>query len=395
MHVPVSVFYLLVSGVAHGLVLRWAMAMYPSVRRRRRIAYGATAALAVFPAMVRAFGWYTDAPISRALAGFSQVELLCVLMMLLPLGALALGFRVHARFAAKATKNVLVQTPAPDAISRRQAIERAAGTALFGVTASAVGWGAVRGRHHFDIQEVVVKIPRLPRALDGYVIAQVSDIHVGAFVGEAELEHGFSLVRGIRPDLVVATGDLVDFSTEAAPLLASRLAALRARDGVYAILGNHDHFAGAEGVAAELALAGVRLLSNEHVRVREGDGGGFVLAGVDDLLGRKRPQAAFCGPDLGRALAGAPPDRATILLAHQPVFFREAAGRIDLQLSGHTHGGQINPGFTPARLVMEFVHGRYERQGSTLWVNRGFGTAGPPARIGAPPEITKIVLVSG
>jgi uncharacterized protein len=83
-----------------------------------------------------------------------------------------------------------------------------------------------------------------------------------------------------------------------------------------------------------------------------------------------------------------------ILLAHQPSYFREAAGRVALQLSGHTHGGQINPGFRPADLLMEFVHGRYEREGSTVWVNRGFGVAGPPSRVGAPPEITKIVIVS-
>ena len=109
------------------------------------------------------------------------------------------------------------------------------------------------------------------------------------------------------------------------------------------------------------------------------------------MLGTTRGGA---GPSLGRAIAAAPPDRARILLAHQPRFFSEAKGQVALQLSGHTHGGQVNPGFSPAGLFMEFVAGRYERSGSTLYVNRGFGVAGPPTRVGAPPEVTKIVLVS-
>ena len=176
--------------------------------------------------------------------------------------------------------------------------------------------------------------------------------------------------------------------------LAVRLADLDVRDGVAAILGNHDHYAGPADVVDGLQRSGVRVLSNTSVRVRSNDGGGFLLVGLDDLAGRARPQKGFTGPDLARALAGHPPEVPRILLAHQPNFFKESAGRVALQLSGHTHGGQINPGFRPADLLMTFVSGRYERNSSTLWVNRGFGVAGPPSRVGAPPEVTKIVLVS-
>ncbi|MBN9166846.1 MAG: tetratricopeptide repeat protein [Myxococcales bacterium] len=100
-------------------------------------------------------------------------------------------------------------------------------------------------------------------------------------------------------------------------------------------------------------------------------------------------------PYLGRALAGLPPDIPRVLLAHQPPFFNESQGRVALQLSGHTHGGQINPGFRPAAAVMDFVAGRYDRAGSILYVNRGFGVTGPPARVAAAPEITKLVLLAG
>jgi predicted MPP superfamily phosphohydrolase len=167
------------------------------------------------------------------------------------------------------------------------------------------------------------------------------------------------------------------------------------RDGSFAILGNHDHYAGARAVSEQLARAGVRVLNNEHVVVRPNDGGGFALLGVDDLQGRRARTLGFSGPDLLAAVANSPRELPRILLAHQPRYFDESAGRIDLQLSGHTHGGQINPGFRPADAFMKYVAGKYTREGSTLYVNRGFGVSGPPARIGAPPEVTKIVIVAG
>jgi predicted MPP superfamily phosphohydrolase len=137
----------------------------------------------------------------------------------------------------------------------------------------------------------------------------------------------------------------------------------------------------------------VNVLSNQSVRLRAGDGGGFALLGVDDLHGRRGHTPGFRGPDLERASKGLPAGLPRILLAHQPLFFDEAAGRIALQLSGHTHGGQINPGFRPADAFMKYVSGRYQRDGSTLYVNRGFGVAGPPSRLLAPPEVTRIVIV--
>ncbi|MEO6421079.1 MAG: metallophosphoesterase, partial [Polyangiaceae bacterium] len=231
----------------------------------------------------------------------------------------------------------------------------------------------------------------LPRALDGYTIAQISDIHVGLFVGERELREGLSRLAEIKPDLVVATGDLVDIDPSFAPLMARALGALRARDGVAAILGNHDYYTGASKILAALRAVGVNALVNTGVHLRKDDGGGFALLGVDDLSARR---SGGPGPSLTKAIAMVPPDAPRILLAHQPRYFLESQGSVALQLSGHTHGGQINPGFRPADLFMEFVAGRYEGDGSTLWVNRGFGVAGPPSRLGAPPEVTKIVLVA-
>jgi predicted MPP superfamily phosphohydrolase len=238
---------------------------------------------------------------------------------------------------------------------------------------------------------VPLRIPGLPRSLDGYVIAQISDIHAGSFMGERELDEGLALVRRARPDLVVVTGDVVDFDPVYAPPTARMLADLPARDGVTAIVGNHDYYAGADAVIGALRAAGVRVMRNEGVAIRPGDRGGFALLGVDDLSARKRGRE---GPRLDRALAGVGPELPRILLSHQPSTVDFWPGQVAAQLSGHTHGGQINPGFSPVGLAMKYLSGTYLVGGTTLYVNRGFGTVGAPCRVGAPPEVTRFVLVA-
>jgi len=385
--------FLLVSTIAHFLAARWVLSVFPQARARRRLVFAIAGALSTALAALRILGWWFRGTFLHDVLAIAMVELAVVVISLLPLGLLV----VASRLVARAFDRVV---PAADAgakqarISRREAIERVAGVSIASTTTLALGWGMVRGRHSFAIEEIPIAIPGWPKALDGYVIAQVSDIHVGAFVRERQLDEGFELVRRIKPDLVVATGDLVDIDSDVIGELIVRLLGVNARDGAYAVLGNHDHYAGPHEIVSAFRRSDVRLLLDESTHIRPGDGGGFALLGVDDLHGRKSLQPGFAGPDLGRALAGVAPDRPSILLAHQPRFFVEAQGRVSLQLSGHTHGGQINPGFRPAAALMEFVAGRYDRAGSTLYVNRGFGTSGPPARVAAPPEVTKLVIVS-
>ena len=399
------VFFLLVSGLAHFLAARWLLStMSPPQRaRRRRVVMVMAALCASLLAVVRLVSTFHETAVTRTLVAVMMLELGAVVIALLPIGLMTLVGRAIGFFSRGASTDASVSVSAratedaalvPRAVvSRRQAIERVAGVGLFGVTGTALGWGMARGRHDYVIEEVVVRVMGWPRALEGYTIAQVSDVHVGAFVGDRELDEGFELVRRIRPDLVVATGDLVDFDSGAIGPLALRLANAGARDGAYAILGNHDHYAGPGEVVDRLNAMKVRALCNESVRIRPGDGGGFALLGVDDIQGRSGRSRGFTGPDLYEAGKGLSADVPRILLAHQPRYFDEAAGRVALQLSGHTHGGQINPGFRPADLFMRYVAGRYEREGSTLWVNRGFGVVGPPSRVGAPPEVTKIVII--
>jgi predicted MPP superfamily phosphohydrolase len=256
-------------------------------------------------------------------------------------------------------------------------------------------YGAVFGRHDYIIEEVAIRIPGLPKSLDGFTIAQISDIHIGLYVGEPEFRAAEELIRKTKADLVVMTGDLIDSNARYAPelgRLTRRLVPL-ARSGVVAIPGNHDYFSGIDSTIAHLRSAGADVLKNSG-RVIGDAGGGFALLGVDDVWAARMIPGG--GPDLSRALRDVPADLPRVLLCHNPVYFPKAAGQVALQLSGHTHGGQVNLVVRPADLVLPhgYVAGQYERDGSQLYINRGFGTAGPPARVQAPPEITRVVLVA-
>jgi len=289
----------------------------------------------------------------------------------------------------------IVTLPAPlPEVSRRSFLARAtAGSAVFVGVSSSV-YGTLVGRHDYVIDEVPVRIPGLSRRLDGFTIVQLSDIHVGTFVDEAELRAAEDLVRRARPDLVILTGDLIDHDPRFVDTLGRfvrRLAAIP-RHGVVAIPGNHDYYTGLDAVRAAITGAGATMLVNDG-RVIGDAGAGFALLGVDDVFGpRTDPRSS--GPDLDRAIAAVPASLPRVLLCHNPQFFPRAAGKVALQLSGHTHGGQLNFGVVPARLVLghPFIAGGYRLGETSLYVNRGFGTAGPPARIGAPPEVSRIIL---
>jgi predicted MPP superfamily phosphohydrolase len=366
----------------------WTTSAFPWIERRRR---GLAVAIALLWTEQIVSGWI----VMRWHSGFAEQVHTTGSVLLIAMG-FAAGPIMVLRLASWIVGHARRNSPASASdvgpvMTRRQIAEGGGGLAVLGVSGAVLGWGAFRGRHMFELREVPVRIPGLPRALDGYTIAQISDLHMGPHLAERDLYAGLSLVRRARPDLVVVTGDIVDLDPNYTPFIARTLADLPARDGVAAILGNHDHYSGAGAVSDGLRSAGVDVLVNQGRLLRAKDGGGFALLGVDD---RWSSRYGGAGARLDLALSMVPPDAPRILLSHQPPTVDLWAGQVALQLSGHTHGGQINPGFRPADLFFRYVAGSYAVRGTTLYVNRGFGTVGPPSRVGAPPEVTRIVLVA-
>lgn len=275
---------------------------------------------------------------------------------------------------------------------RRQAIARLFGGAAALAGIGAAGYGMASVLSPVAVSRVRVPIARLTTAKGGYRIVQISDVHIGPTIGRGFIEEIVARINSLKPDLVAITGDLVDGSVEELAEHAAPLAKIVARDGVFFVTGNHEYYSGADEWIAHLATLGVRVLRNEHVRIGGEDG--FDLVGIDDASSHGYGNGH--GADLPKALAGRDEARACVLLAHQPrgIELADKLG-VDLQLSGHTHGGQMIPWNLLVRLQQPFVAGLHKLERAHIYVSRGTGYWGPPMRVGAPAEITEIELVRG
>ncbi|MGW4175776.1 metallophosphoesterase [Streptomyces rubiginosohelvolus] len=270
--------------------------------------------------------------------------------------------------------------------SRRLFVSRVVGGAAAATGLATVGYGTYGVLRGPSVQRITVPLAKLPRAAHGFRIAVVSDIHIGPILGRAHTRRIVDTINATSPDLVAVVGDLVDGSVADLGSAAEPLAALRARHGSYFVTGNHEYFSGAEQWIDHVRELGLVPLENARVEIE-----GFDLAGVNDIAGETEGQ----GPDFGRALGDRDRGRAAVLMAHQPVVIHDAVEHgVDLQLSGHTHGGQLWPGNYLAELANPTVAG-LERYGDTqLFVSRGAGAWGPPVRVGAPSDITVVELAS-
>jgi hypothetical protein len=241
-----------------------------------------------------------------------------------------------------------------------------------------------------QVRDVKVPLAKLHKSAHGTTLVQLTDVHIGPTIGREFIADLVARVNALSADVVVITGDLVDGSVSQLREAVAPLGQIKARHGVYFVTGNHEYYAGAEQWITELGRLGIRVLRNERVTIGSGEAA-FDLAGVDDYSARG--QAPGHGPDLRAALADRDETRALVLLAHQPRAVWEASEHgVCLQLSGHTHGGQIWPFYYLVKLQQPFIRGLHKVGDTLLYVSCGTGYWGPPMRFRAPAEVTRIVL---
>lgn len=274
---------------------------------------------------------------------------------------------------------------------RRRFLLNASNIGVGAASALLSGYGVVQAHRRAEVEVVDIPLPHLPEALHGFRILQFSDLHVGPTVKRPYVENVIRQIHELEFDLIAFTGDLVDGSVAWLREDVAPLRDLRAPFGKFFITGNHEYYSGAMPWIREAERLQFDVLLNEH-RILQKAEGRLMLAGVTDYsAGDFIPQQRS---DPAAALAAAPDGLPRILLAHQPRSIGAAAAAgYDVQLSGHTHGGQFFPGNYAARLNQPYIKGLHKHQGVWIYVNRGVGYWGPPMRIGAAPELTIIRLV--
>jgi predicted MPP superfamily phosphohydrolase len=273
-------------------------------------------------------------------------------------------------------------------LSRRRLLRRGAAI-VAGLTAVGVsGYGVARAFGPPRTTRLSVPLARLDRRADGLRVAVIADIHVGPQYGARQVERVVELVNDLDADLVTVVGDMVSYEVGEVRASAAPLRRMRSRYGSFFVTGNHEYYTGHEEWIEAAEELGLRVLRNERVEIVH-RGGAIDLAGVNDREGANYDDP----PDYRAALGDRDPSRPVLLMAHQPVQVREAARYgVDLQLSGHTHGGQLFPFDLLVRLEQPVVSGLAEVDGTLVYVTNGAGFWGPPMRVGADPEVTLIEL---
>jgi predicted MPP superfamily phosphohydrolase len=280
---------------------------------------------------------------------------------------------------------------------RRKFLKIISLTALFPAGGCSL-YGTYVGRTKLKIDEQSLRFSSLPAEMDGFSLVQISDIHAGVFMEEWELQPHLEIVNTLQPDIIVITGDIISWGTHYTKPVVQALSRLRAKQGVFAITGNHDFYGDLDELCSRLEAANIKVLRNRWEKIDAANGSAALyLIGVDDIWAtRYFHKKKISIPEI---ISDIPENNFKLLLSHNPTIFDEASRHgIHLTLSGHTHAGQIilpfpeHHGYSFARLIHKRDYGLYRSGGSMLYINRGLGVIGPPLRINCPREITKIVL---
>ncbi len=274
---------------------------------------------------------------------------------------------------------------------RRLFLKQGVSRALAGASMVLSGAGIVQAHTIPGVREVMIPVAHLPEDLSGFSVVQITDIHLGPTLKRSFLEDVVRSVNGLYPDIIALTGDLVDGRVEELKQDVQPLGGLRSRHGNFFVTGNHEYYSNGPAWIDAVNDLGFTTLVNSHRIVAQGEGR-VLVAGVPDLKAERFVREHR--PDAFAALENAPPVHVKILLAHQPkAVYQAAAAGFDIQISGHTHGGQMFPWNMIVGLNQPYLAGLYTVDGVKLYVSRGTGYWGPPMRLFAPSEITRLILV--
>lgn len=288
----------------------------------------------------------------------------------------------------RASERTVAASPA---LSRRLVISRGSALLAGAAATGLVGYGMTVALGSPSVNTVPIALRRLDPRASGFRIALISDLHLGPILGRAFSERVVELVNAQRVDAVAIAGDLVDGSVANLGDATEPIADLRSTHGTFFVTGNHEYYSDYAEWVDYLPRLGVRVLRNERETITH-NGGSFELAGINDATGYQWQDAG----DVGKAVRGRDPERAVVLMAHQPVDLKDAVEHaVDLMLAGHTHGGQLSPFEYLVTLQQGAVAGLYRERNTQMYVTRGAGFWGPPVRVGAPPEVVVVELRAG
>ncbi len=396
------VLFAVVMGAAHYYLWRRVVRATTRPGRGRRVGTGVVVFLYLLVMAALSVTRLGGSGLAVAVAWPGYIWLAGAFYLALILGVLEIPRLVLLRAAREHEAPVAVGAPdtpvgTPEGTSgdgqpvdpgRRLFIARSLAVAGGVATAGVVTFGVTQALGDPVVKRVPVTLGKLDQRLSGYRIAVVSDIHLGPLLGRGHTERIVRMINEQQVDLVAIVGDLVDGTVEELGEAAAPLRDLVSTHGSFFVTGNHEYYSGAEPWLAELERLDVNPLRNERLRI-ERAGASFDLAGVNDVTG----EAFRDGADFARALDGRDTSTPVVLMAHQPVQAREAAKHgVDLQLSGHTHGGQMFPFHLAVGLQQPVRSGLETIDGTQVYTTNGVGFWGPPVRVGAPPDITVVEL---
>ncbi len=286
-------------------------------------------------------------------------------------------------------------TPPSQFDSQRRIFLRKSLAASAGVVFAGTAYATYRS-DEYEVTSITIPIRNLPIEFSGFSIALISDIHSSVFMLKEQMEEYAAVVNSLGADLIAVPGDFVNSSLNEVYPFAEAFSSLRAPNGVYGVLGNHDFYTHqVNAVAAQVEQCGIKLLRNRHIMIERG-GKQIAVLGIDDTTSFK-----YSIPYFNQAHIGIPDGTARVLLCHRPIFFDHASVRnVEVMLAGHTHGGQVVFGkfggktITPAGMSSRYIAGLYTKGTAQMYVSRGVGTVGVPFRLNCPPEVTKVTLVT-